>query len=380
MKKYSILLLFFLVSIFYVACQTSVLKVEEENVSSSIENKLVTRNLDFEYLLTPEYDYISDFSKNYALLVKDDIESLINNDNVIIPSTSEYEVVNIYQDKVCFKLFTNSSYGLMDMSGTIIIEPKYKHPLEFSEDLAIVEQGNKVGYINLYDELVIDYNYEWGLPFNEGLAAVGINNKFWFIDTNGKIASGPYTFLNAEVFTFVTAYMEYSEGYTAYFEENDEVILQGYNTGGYWGFIDGKGNITIPAQYLSVRPFKEGLAAVETTDKQWIYIDENGKKVMDGAPSDFSDGLACNGKEFIDKLGNIVIEIPEGFGVDASAQEGFDNFRYELIVIFKDQEYGIMDINGEIVFESKDFEEVRIFKEKLAAVKTDGKWGIIYIP
>jgi len=81
---------------------------------------------------------------------------------------------------------------------------------------------------------------------------------------------------------------------------------------------------------------------------------------MDGAPSDFSDGLACNGKEFIDKLGNIVIEIPEGFGVDASAQEGFDNFRYELIVIFKDQEYGIMDINGEIVFESKDFEEVRI--------------------
>ena len=62
MKKYSIILLFFLVSIFYVACQKSVLKVEEENVSSSIENKIVTRNLDFEYLLPPEYDYISDFS------------------------------------------------------------------------------------------------------------------------------------------------------------------------------------------------------------------------------------------------------------------------------------------------------------------------------
>jgi len=83
MKKYSILLsLFILISIFYIACQTSVLKVEEENVSSSTENKIETRNLDFEYLLPPEYDYISDFSKNYALLVKDDIESLINNDNV----------------------------------------------------------------------------------------------------------------------------------------------------------------------------------------------------------------------------------------------------------------------------------------------------------
>ena len=83
MKKYSILLsLFILISIFYIACQTSVLKIEEENVSSSTENKIETRNLDFEYLLPPEYDYISDFSKNYALLVKDDIESLINNDNV----------------------------------------------------------------------------------------------------------------------------------------------------------------------------------------------------------------------------------------------------------------------------------------------------------
>jgi len=344
---------------------------------------LFTENSPYNFCLPCEYDYIGYFHDGYGFLVKDEKYGLIDDNDVIIFSTPNYQINGLYNDMLCIKSTENNLYGLMSRDGDIIIEPQYDSPLEFTEDLASVVHNDKLGYINTDGELIIDYFYEWGCPFSEGLAAVGIGEQFWFIDTKGEVISGPYEFTNMDTFTVTLAYMEYSEGYTAYFEKNEEGTAT-FGGGGYWGYLDKEGNIAIPAQYSFVRPFKGGLAAVEIKDEQWIYIDKDGKKVMEGAPSDFSDGLACTGKEFIDKSGNVVVKIPEGYQVETSAQQGIDNFRDGLIVLYKHKDmrsiYSVMDINGEIVLESEDFEEVKIFKEKLVAVKINGKWGVIHIP
>ena len=401
MKKHLMFMCFLIISIMILSsCKNDLTNAtEKESASSSVpEDASLTGNgdiheltdtpsfsesLSYNFWIPCEYDYIGDFHDGYGFLVKDDKYGLIDDNDVIIFSTPDYQIYGLYNDMLYIKSTENNLYGLMSRDSDIIIEPQYNSPLEFKEDLASVVQNGKIGYINTKGELIVDYLYDFGCQFSEGLAAVGIGEHFWFIDTKGEVISGPYDFTNMDTFNGTLAYMEYSEGYTAYFEKNEEGTAV-FGGGGHWGYLDMKGNIAIPTQYSSVRPFKEGLAAVETKDGKWIYIDKNGKEVMTGAPSDFSDGLACIGKEFKDKSGTVVVKIPEGYQVESSAQQGIDNFHNGLIVLYKHKEtqsiYSVMDIKGEIVLESEDFEEVKIFKEKLVAVKINSKWGVIYIP
>ena len=83
--------------------------------------------------------------------------------------------------------------------------------------------------------------------------------------------------------------MEYSEGLTAFFI-SDPLAPRGFGSGytgpGYWGFLDTEGNEAIPAVFLHVRPFRNGLAVVQTADNRWVYIDREGNEVM-AVPEDY---------------------------------------------------------------------------------------------
>jgi hypothetical protein len=60
------------------------------------------------------------------------------------------------------------------------------------------------------------------------------------------------------------------------------------------GFLDASGAAVIPARFRQVKPFCEGLAAVQLVSRQWIFIDRVGKQIggrWEDAES-FSDGRA----------------------------------------------------------------------------------------
>ena len=336
----------------------------------------------YNYWLLPEYDYISEFIDKYGFLEKEGKTTLVGEDYRFIPSTSEYEVITLYEDLICIKSRDNFKYGLMNSDGTIIIEPKYEFPIEFSEGLAIVSEGNKIGFINADGRLEIDYYYEWGCPFKEGKAAVVRNNQYYFIDTNGNILSGPFDSVGDHAFEYVLAYMEYSEGYTAYFIEDKEAPVGLYGAQGYWGYLDQEGNVAIPAQYLFVRRFSDGYAAVETKNREWIFIDKQGTEIMKGSMADFYNGMVYRDGAFIDKKGNTMLRIPDGYSILMTPQKGYDNFYLgDLIVVYKEDEnrYGIMNKEGVILVESETFEEIKIFNDNYVAVKENGKWGIIIL-
>lgn len=331
-----------------------------------------------------EHDYISDFIDGYGVLEKDGKWTLVDKDYNTIFSTSEYEVNNIYDDILCVKYIENSKYGLIDINGNIIAAPQYDTPIIFSEGLAMVERNGRVGYLNTEGQEIIKFDFIWGCPFRNGLAAVGVDeNYFYFINTKGEMVSGPFEDLGSEVYSHMLAYMEYSEGYTAFFEENQKEPAVPYGNGhGSWGFMDKQGNVAIRPEYLFVRPFHEGLAAVQTKEGRWIYINQYGKKVMDGAPGDFFKGMACIGERFIDKSGNTMLEIPKEYSVAVSEQKGFDNFYFgDFIVVFNELvgHYAIMNRDGEIIMEANDYQEIKIFNENNVAVKKDEQWGIISI-
>ncbi|ANU48268.1 hypothetical protein A4V08_23135 [Lachnoclostridium sp. YL32] len=65
--------------------------------------------------------------------------------------------------------------------------------------------------------VVVEFIYDWAAPFHDGLTAVGNKGYFYFINADRKVISGPFEDFGSEVYTYMTAYTEYSEGYTAFF-------------------------------------------------------------------------------------------------------------------------------------------------------------------
>ncbi len=87
----------------------------------------------------------------------------------------------------------NESYGYIDHSGNMAIEPRFDYAMDFDDGLAPVElQNGKFGYIDTSGELVIETEANWARQFSEGLAAVQIGiDKWGFIDKSGEVVIEP---------------------------------------------------------------------------------------------------------------------------------------------------------------------------------------------
>jgi hypothetical protein len=134
------------------------------------------------------------------------------------------------------------------------------------------------------------------------------------------------------------------EGLRAYYDYKEEK----------WGYADEKGNKVIAPQFKQVRPFSEGLAAVQIEknySKRWGYINKTGKIVIEPIyvemPSDFNDGLSavCLGEGrwenrwgYIDKSGTLVS--PEYYAC-CNFNQGFAFFQTEKDTIGVLQRSGV---------------------------------------
>ena len=151
-----------------------------------------------------------------------------------------------------------------------------------------------------------------------------------------------------------------------------------------YGFkLKSTGEIVVPAKCGTVRPFNEGLAAVDLNGK-WRFIDKTGKEVIplkyDLAYS-FSEGLAnvlLNGKYgFIDKTGKEVI--PLKYDDASSFSEGLAkvNIGAKWISFKKEGgKWGYIDKTGKEVIPLK-YDDASDFYDVLAKVKLNNKWGYI---
>jgi hypothetical protein len=126
---------------------------------------------------------------------------------------------------------------------------------------------------------VIKPQFDFAGLFSEGLAGVGIGSKVGYIDKHGNFVITP-PFAIANLFSF-------SEGLAA--------VRVGEFLTGKWGYIDKQGALVIKPQFDSVGPFSDGLAVAGIDDK-WRYIDKQGKFVIStpfGSAGSFSEGLAA---------------------------------------------------------------------------------------
>jgi len=227
----------------------------------------------------------------------------------------------------------------------------------FSDGLVVVKITNKWGCLNTAGKVAIPLKYDNLSEFNNGFAIAKINERFYIVDHSGNEISvdDPN----------IKDIKEFSENLAPY------TLLTGEK-----GFINTKGEKTIPAKFLSVGYFKNGLAWAKTKEELFGYLDKNGEWIIQPqftAAKDFDgvSGLARVKKNEKWVYVNVKNEI-----VAFEISETTDDFSDGLAKGKKALLFGFYNNKGEWVIPPK-FENVRDFKNGFAAAKLNDKWGII---
>ncbi|NBQ56022.1 MAG: WG repeat-containing protein [Verrucomicrobia bacterium] len=196
------------------------------------------------------------------------------------------------------------NWGYIDKSGNWKIPPRFTWAGEFSENLAPASEGDhltgKFGYIDPQGRWAIEAEYSWARPFQEGLGCVKDGSKWGFVDSKGKVViepefdqvqsfsgglaavqkSGPpgeketWTYIKRDGSSpfdkkFVWA-GSFSEG-LARIQVTDRIT-------GKYGYINAKGELTIPPSFDEAADFHQGRAQVRV-EKEIRFIDPKGKPV-----------------------------------------------------------------------------------------------------
>jgi hypothetical protein len=120
----------------------------------------------------------------------------------VIDSLGQYVIPPIYPylgdpsgGYVVFGINKNEErrYGLLKLSGEIVIQPTLLDAGKFSEGLFPVKGKKTYGYMDLNGKMRIKAKYKVALPFKNGVAHVRFSNgKVAIINSNGKTIWGPY--------------------------------------------------------------------------------------------------------------------------------------------------------------------------------------------
>lgn len=207
-------------------------------------------------------------------------------------------------------------WGYMDKGGRLTIAPRFADAKPFSEGLAAVQVGGTWGYIDRSGRFAIKPSYIRAGSFSEGLAVVQEKDSMvsdwaggnaYLIDRSGRkitALSAPGTYKPA---SWISAPNRIAPGWweaLGDLREGRAAVLaaQGMSDGflahAAAGFVDRPGKAVIGLKYGYARAFSEGLAAVNTDDRdhqKWGYIDSQGAMAIPPqfhVAHSFSDGLA----------------------------------------------------------------------------------------
>lgn len=186
--------------------------------------------------------------------------------------------------------------------------------------------------------------YDRFLGYKEGYAVVGMNigNKplFGLVDANNKLTI-PIEFTNVTKPNEGTVVVTHaSSGLCGLYDVKGNLILKpaydklgpssnslvAFMDRGYWGFLDLKGAVIVPATYLyvgydelfpSVLPFNNGLALVQNQSQKFQFMSTDGKIAIEkefdyAAPFKKGEAMIIQDKKtfFIDASGSCVRDCP----------------------------------------------------------------------
>ncbi len=292
-----------------------------------------------------------------------------------------------------FPIHENGSWGYIDITGKVVIEPQFDYTHDFSEGLAAVQVGTeyyriprdktlppekitgeeaqslsecdgeleihegKYGYINIDGNWVIRPLYDNARAFTGGLAAVNIGEKYGCC---GEFYPGFWGYINRSGDTIIALQFDFADDFSeglAYVERGKES-----------GFIDKSGTFVITIHAMRMGNFKNGFAAFDN-ETEYGYIDKTGKRYP--GPIRLSDGLKLFMKNerygYSDTLGNIIIK-PRFMFADLFVE---GKARVKLF-----DKWGFIDRSGRLICQPI-YDFAYDFSEGMARVEKDGLIGYV---
>ncbi|MFI3230695.1 MAG: WG repeat-containing protein [bacterium] len=330
-----------------------------------------------------------------------------HNDLVVLEIDDNYSAyaLSTYNDGLFVISNKDYKYGLMDISGNIILEPEYNDVKDFVDGIAVVikkddNDTKSFSLVNTSGEFLTPFTEIESINnFSEGLLAVQKNNKYGFIDNTGtEVIPFDYRLVTdfssglAKVWTDDKSYfidkdnnivLDVESKYASVGNAFYEGLLIVKNENNKWGFINTSGvEVTSFIYDEFINSSQYGLHAVKR-DGKWGFIDETGTEIIPliyDSVNDFSEGFCYVTKDsnsyFIDTNGNIILssnDVPYAF-----ASHGV----YDGLISFIDKSIykeGYYDINGNIIIPAI-YDLGYSFNNGFTVVKKDDKEYIIKNP
>jgi len=268
-------------------------KADSRKAVTSGKTGILDQN--FDWIIQPLYDDISDFENGNAKVLLDGKTNSIDQTGKLLSSTwawdqtaefvtlgglnfvkfeNKYALVDKNKNKI-----GNWYYFVTEHNGNAVTKRGgFYYTLDeqgnetdyngFSSNLTAVsnytDTGYKYGYTDAQGNLVIDYKYDYAYYFNEGVAITenygeNYTYKYYVVNEAGdEINKTPYSYATT-----------CSEGLICVQKD------------GYYGYIDIEGNTVIDFIYLYAYPFNDGLAKVQNSNYQYGFINREGKLIID---------------------------------------------------------------------------------------------------
>ena len=285
-------------------------------------------------------------------------------------------------------------FGFIDSKGKAVIKPQFDFAMPFTEGLACVVVGDRIGYINAEGVFHVNPKFELGegikalellyaAQFVQGVAGVQVDGAIGFIDRRGKFSIQP-RFDRVGRFNEGLAFAQEGSR-TGYIDKRGrwKIQLKG-NVGGEfseglaavsngdkWGFVNPAGRFAIEPQFDRAWAFAEGLAVVQVGGR-FGFINSAGEYTINPKYDHawaFSQGLAAvvdDGKiGFVDAQGKVVIE--PTYDVDKADRVLWVGFSNGYARIKKDGKYGFVEKSGGLAFGTY-FDWTSDFRDGIAKV------------
>ena len=279
-------------------------------------------------------------------------------------------------------------YGVIDMNGNYVIEPKYWSIEGFINGISPALNVRNWGLINLKDEIVAPFEYD-SIEYWDGEYAMAMRpreengcsfDEDGYIDANGKfMTEKPKTKERDSDFDKEWEKQKEAapEGYDFFYRHQDGMGTATLND--KEGLLDENNNIVLPLIYDEVS-YRKGVACVKKDGKAW-FVDKTGEKI---SPCYYEDGnqfwngsewaaVKINGKwGYINRDFNFVIR-PEWDEVFPGA-----NVEDDRIPVKRNGKWGFVNSKGEIVIDLQ-FGYTRGFADGYAVVCTGNEdiFGLI---
>jgi hypothetical protein len=263
-----------------------------------------------------------------------------------------------------FPVRNGANFQYIDKEGKIVINPQFSSATLFKNGIALVRSPGEEGlwgFINEQGKYIIPATYKQATVFSEDLAwVVSENGAPKAINPKGEVK---ITLQDAESVHI------FKEGLAAF-----EVFQKDYVHETKYGFVDKTGKVAISPQFVSAGDFSGGKCAVQNDAYRWGYIDRQGKtaipfefehagKFVDGQAIVFVDGKYGA----IDETGKYVIT-PQ---FDGLYQDG------DLYLIKQNGKTGWATRQGKVVVNPQFAAAFTFNGAAVAPVQVGETWGYV---